>query len=121
MKKVSRIKLLLVMGIIVLGPVLLVVVSYLSHGQTTCIYDAIGISCLGCNGLSALYALKQGRILVSLRHNPFILLWIGIGTILIIDEIYIYLRRCFNRGDTRESFIDQLIKGMFRGINFKEE
>ncbi|MEG0013021.1 MAG: DUF2752 domain-containing protein [Cellulosilyticaceae bacterium] len=117
----NRIKLLLVMGVVVLGPVLLGVVDYLSHGETTCIYDAVGLGCMGCNGSGAFYELRRGRILESFRANPFILLWVGLGTILIANELYIYLRRYFDREYTKESLVDSLIKKMFEGIDFKEE
>lgn len=121
MRKVNRIKLLLAIGVVVLGPILLGVVDYLSGGQTTCVYDTVGLGCMGCNGLSAFYAFRHGRILESFRANPFILLWVGLGTILIANELYIYLRRYFDRGYTKESLVDSLIKKMFKGIDFKEE
>lgn len=118
MRKIDRIKLLLVMGIVIIGPILLRVVAYLSHGKTTCMYEAIGLGCLGCNGLAAIHELIQGRILESFRTNPCVLLGGGLGAILITNELYIQLRRYLDTQYTNESWVDCLIKKMFKGMDF---
>lgn len=121
MRKVTKVKWLLTIAIVVGVPLIMIVVAYMSHGKTTCIFDTIGIQCFGCNILGALNALKQGLLLEAFRLNALVFVWIGLGIILIANEVYVQLIRMSKENNKQESLIDKLIKVMFRGINFEEE
>ena len=103
LKKITKLKLLLGGGVLVIAPLMMAIVSKLSGHQTTCIFDALGFKCLGCNMLGAFYKLKQGRFVEAFYQNPLIYVWLGIGFTLLVSELYTGVRRLMDPSYKRDS------------------
>ena len=114
-------KILFIVGMMILTPIWLTIVAILSNGNTTCIYDVMGIKCLGCNGLGAMNALVKGDIIRSIHLNPLIIVWLIIGCGLLILEIWGQIKRYKSDRQRVDTIGDQIIRWMFQGINFREE
>ena len=116
--KVTYYKWILLSVLGILGPALLKMVDVLTRRRTTCIFDALGGRCLGCNIRGALYQLSKGHMLEAFRLNPLVYVWIIFGICLMVSEIYTALRRVINKTYRKDSFLEWLIKKMFKGIAF---
>lgn len=102
----------------ILGPILLKLVEILSKGETSCVFDALGGKCLGCNIRGALYQLGKGRMLEAFNLNPLVYVWIIFGICLIVNEIYVFIKRLIDTNYRKDSFLEWLIKKMFKGVAF---
>ncbi len=106
------------LGLMSIGTIVLMYgVSRLTHHRTTCIFDALGKPCWGCNSLAALKAIMRGQLLEAFTLNPLIFLWLLVVIGLLANEIY---HRIDDRitHQTSLSWMDKLIRGMFKGINY---
>lgn len=117
-RKVTQYKWILLSAFGILGPVLLKIVEVLSKGETTCIFDALGGKCLGCNIRGALYQLSKGHMVEAFNLNPLVYVWIIFGICLIVSEIYVFIRRLIDTTYRKDSFLEWLIKKMFKGTAF---
>ena len=117
-KKMIRFKLIIGIVVLVIAPVMMKSVAFLSNRKTTCIFDALGFKCLGCNILSALYKIKQGDFLGAFNQNPLVYIWIGLTSIIVFSEAYILIRRLYDKRYNRDSLLEWILKKMFKGITF---
>lgn len=120
MKKIQKLKIVFIGGILIGVPLIMYSVDWLSGSQTTCVFDAVGLQCFGCGILEALYKLKSGDIVGAFRANPLIFAWIGLGLISLINEIYYMGRRYYSKNPTKDTLVERVIKKLFKGINFEE-
>lgn len=118
MRKVTKYKLTLASALLILGSLMLKVVGLLSNQQTSCIFDALGGRCLGCNIRAALFQLSRGDLLEAFKLNPLIYVWIIIGISMILSELYTIIRKNLDRQYDKVSLLDWIIKKMFKGITF---
>ena len=92
-------------------------VSIYSHHRTTCIMDALGKPCWGCNTIAALKAIMRGQWIEAFQLNWRIFLWLLAFVSLLTNEIYHRLKDWTNKQSSL-SWIDKLIRGMFKGMPF---
>lgn len=116
LRKITKLKLLLGGGVLVIAPLMMTIVSELSGHQTTCLFDALGLKCLGCNILGALYKLKQGQFVEAFYQNPLVYVWLGVGFTVLVSELYTGIRRLLDSSYKRASVLEWLLKKMFKGI-----
>lgn len=116
LKKITKLKLMVASVTLIGAPIIMIVVSVLSHNQTTCIFDALGVKCLGCNILGALHKLKQGQFVEAFYQNPLIYIWLGLGGGIFISELYTLVKRIIDRTYKHDSLLEWLLKKMFKGI-----
>lgn len=116
LKKITKLKLMVASVTLIGAPIIMIVVSVLSHNQTTCIFDALGFKCLGCNILGALHKLKQGQFVEAFYQNPLIYIWLGLGGCILISELYTLVKRIIDRTYKHDSLLEWLLKKMFKGI-----
>lgn len=115
MRKIDKFKITFFLVYIILGVVLLRSVDVISGYQTKCIFDAIGFRCIGCGTTAALYKLKQGDIIGSLKENILGLTVVVMSTVLILNDLYMYIKRAI-KGESKESIIECLLRRMFKGM-----
>ena len=116
LRKITQLKLIVGSITLIMAPIMMGAVSFLSDGKTTCIFDALGFRCLGCNILGALYKLKQGQLVGAFNQNPLVYVWIGLGLIIILSEVYTLSRRIIDQAYNHDSLLEWLLRKMFKGI-----
>jgi hypothetical protein len=116
MRKITWIKLLLVVVSFTIGKGMLKIVSIFSGGRTSCIFDALGISCIGCNTLAAYEMLKRGQLDKAFALNPLLFVWITVLFVAILSELYTLIRRFIFKDAGARSIGDWFILKMFSGI-----
>lgn len=116
LRKITRFKFIIGISVLVMAAIMMKTVAFLSNGKTTCIFDTLGFNCLGCNILSALYKLKQGNFIGALNQNPLVYIWIGLASLIVFSEIYILVRRLYDKQYNRDSLLEWILKKMFKGI-----
>ncbi|PHV70763.1 hypothetical protein CS063_08320 [Sporanaerobium hydrogeniformans] len=90
-------------------------VSRYSHFRTSCILDALGQPCWGCNSLAALKVLVRGKWLKAFELNPLIFIWVLLLGSLGVNELY-HRSKDYITQRSSLSWLDKLIKTMFKGI-----
>ena len=120
MRKITGIKILCIVAILIVGKGMMTSIDYLSGHQTTCIFDALGTRCLGCNILAASQALRRGNIKEAWTLNPLIFVWLSIGVSLVFSEVWVFIKRVLLRDKQASSLGDWLILRMFKGIKEEE-
>lgn len=118
MRKVTVYKWILLSAFGLLGPALLKLVGILSKGETSCIFDALGGKCLGCNIRAALYQLSKGHMIEAFHLNALVYVWIIFGICVIVNDIYVFIRRLIDTAYRKDSFLEWMIKKMFKGTAF---
>lgn len=121
MRKVTGYKCILLGGIAVGGPIMMKLVTILSQERTSCIFDALGGKCLGCNIRGALYQLSKGHMVEAFRLNALVYVWILFGICVIVSDIYVFIRRLIDVTYRKDSFLEWFIKKMFKGVAFEGE
>lgn len=117
LKKITKLKFLVGIAVLVIAPTMMKTVAFLSDRKTTCIFDALGFKCMGCNILGALYKLGQGELRGAFRLNPLVYAWIGLAAALIISESYTLVRRLVDTKYKQDSLLEKILKQMFKGIS----
>ena len=114
-KKIIQLKVMVVIGILIGAPFIMGLVNWLSNDKTTCIFDALGFQCLGCNILGALHQIKQGQFIMAFYQNPLVYIWISVGGLIVINELYASVKRMIDRAYEKDSLLEWLLKKMFKG------
>lgn len=114
-KKITQLKVSVVIGTLIGAPFIMRLVHWFSDNKTTCIFDALGFQCLGCNILGALHQIKQGQFVTAFYQNPLVYIWISLGGLIVISELYTFVKRMIDQNYKKDSLLEWLLKKMFRG------
>lgn len=114
-KRINQLKILVLVSIVIGVPFIMCLVRWISINRTTCIFNALGFECLGCNMLQALEQVKQGNWIKAFDENPLVYIWIGLGMLIMVSELYAFVRRIGNKKYTKDSLLEWFLKKMFRG------
>lgn len=114
-KKITQLKVIVIVGTLIGAPFIMSLVHWLSDDKTTCIFDALGFRCLGCNILGALHQIKQGQFVTAFYQNPLVYIWISLGGLIVISELYTFVKRMLDQTYKKDSLLEWLLKKMFRG------
>ena len=114
-KKINQLKILVLVSMVIGVPFIMCLVRGISNNRTTCIFNALGLECLGCNMLQALEQVKQGNWMKAFDENPLVYIWINLGMLIVVSELYTFIRRMGHKKYDRDSLLEWFLKKMFRG------